>query len=527
MVLESDLSLVSKTDRLLRWGHWFTFFNILVALVITASYYFADPLPASLVGWSYLLLNWIGHTAFLCFLFFILTIFPISLIFPIQRHVRGVAAVLATLGLVILIFDSYVYHQLGYHAGSASYEQTLGLLRQQVVTNLRNFILITSTVAALLFVLQLTLSNYCWKKIARLSHSGMGKPILTVLLSCFVASHLMHIWADARQIEEITRQDNVLPLTYPATARTMLSRYDLIDAAPDSQLPNSAWLSLHTKPMTLSCQLSAESPSVHIWVVDNTKAQHIPAEKPSGLRELSPHMVPTDPATAWQNLWYGRFYQPKTDANTTNLTDNSHTETSGTEESTGHWLTQLPLHSWSLQASPDWQSRFPELTKFQTTEAASSTKMHWHFVDHMADVATALAQIDPNSIVLVVPFTANAEKFTLQPMNIWYRWPTLHQVRSHDVSQHLDIVPTLLHQIGCHSQQAWHGDNLLQPPPRAKLNIVGDQLYMFRKDKMQIIDQDGRYSIWSAGTGVRLEQELDLPLLTDALNRLTDHEGKD
>jgi uncharacterized protein len=207
MVLEQNLSLVNKIDRLLRWGHWFTFFNVLLALLVTGSYFLADPLPASVMGWSYLLLNWLGHTAFLCFLFFILTIFPISLIFPYQRHVRGMAAILATCGLVALIFDAYVYHSLGYHAGSASYEQTLDLLRQQVITNLRNFVLITSAVAVLLVTIQLVISNYCWKKIARLSHSGVGKPAMVLLLSCFMCSHLLHIWGDASQHDDIIRQD--------------------------------------------------------------------------------------------------------------------------------------------------------------------------------------------------------------------------------------------------------------------------------------------------------------------------------
>ena len=64
MVIEQDLSLVNKIDRLLRWGHWYTFFNVLLALLITGSYFFADPWPASAAGWIYLLVNWIGHTAF-------------------------------------------------------------------------------------------------------------------------------------------------------------------------------------------------------------------------------------------------------------------------------------------------------------------------------------------------------------------------------------------------------------------------------------------------------------------------------
>src|SRR5690606_31392831 len=135
MVLENNLSLVKKVNRLLNWGHWFSFFNILLALVVTSAYWLSEPGPVSALGWLYLLLNWIGHTAFLCFMFFILTVFPVSLIFPYQRHVRGMAAILATTALVILIFDAYVYASLGYHIGSASFEQAAELLRQQIVTN--------------------------------------------------------------------------------------------------------------------------------------------------------------------------------------------------------------------------------------------------------------------------------------------------------------------------------------------------------------------------------------------------------
>jgi hypothetical protein len=57
---------------------------------------------------------------------------------------------------------------------------------------------------------------------------------------------------------------------------------------------------------------------------------------------------------------------------------------------------------------------------------------------------------------------------------------------------------------------------------QAKLNLLNNQLYSFRKDKMLVVNEDGSYSVWSAGTLVRLEQRLDLPMLTDALKRLPD-----
>lgn len=504
MVLEQNLSLVNKIDRLLRWGHWFTFFNVLLALLVTGSYFLADPLPASVIGWIYLLLNWLGHTAFLCFLFFIITIFPISLIFPYQRHVRGVAAILATCGLVALIFDAYVYHSLGYHAGSASYEQTLDLLRQQVVTNLRNFVLITSAVAILLVTVQLVISNYCWKKIARLSHSGVGRPAMVILLGSFMCSHLLHIWGDASQHNDIIRQDNVLPLTYPATARTMLVRYKLLDPAqlaqplPEQRSPD--WLqakSTTAAGIELQCPAAADSRPIHLWVVtaaDGALAAQLPND---GWRRLPQHMAPVSPQSAVLNLLYADVaaldpQQPPV------------------------WLSQLPASYFGISATANWQQQLPWLTQQPENRLAA---VQFHLLDDASTLRAALLTL-PDANHLVVQLNASAGQFALGQTAVWYRWSELHQQRINDVTQHLDVLPTVLAGAGCLNQQPWVGDNLLRPVHQAKLNLLNNQLYSFRKDKMLVVNEDGSYSVWSAGTLVRLEQRLDLPMLTDALKRL-------
>ncbi len=500
MVLEQNLSLVNKIDRLLRWGHWFTFFNVLLALLVTGSYFLADPLPVSAVGWVYLLLNWVGHTAFLCFLFFIITIFPVSLIFPYQRHVRGIAALLATCGLVALIFDAYVYHNLGYHAGSASYEQTLDLLRQQVVTNLRNFVLITTAVAALLAIVQLVISNYCWKKIARLSHSGVGKPALVLLLSCFMGSHLLHIWGDASQHEDIIRQDNILPLTYPATARTMLVRYQLLDPVQLPSSQNPGWLqakSTKAAMITLQCPAHMHNKPLHLWVIAqpaNTLAAQLPGD---GWRRLPQHMAPVSATSAIANLLYADVAAQD-------------------QHQAPLWISQLPTDFFAMTASSLWQQRLPWISQqIENNQAA----VQLHLLDDASPLRTMLSA-QPEALHLVVQLHAKTGQFALGQTAVWYRWPALHQQQINEVTQHLDLLPTVLEGAGCVNQQSWVGDNLLRPVTQAKLNLLNNQLYSFRKDKMLVVNEDGSYSVWSAGTLVRLEQKLDLPMLTDALKRL-------
>lgn len=503
MVLEQNLSLVNKIDRLLRWGHWFTFFNVLLALLVTGSYFLADPLPQSIIGWVYLLFTWLGHTAFLCFLFFIITIFPVSLIFPYQRHVRGMAAAFATCGFVVLIFDAYVYHSLGYHAGSASYEQTLDLLRQQVVTNLRNFVLITTAVAAVLLWIQLVLSNFCWKKIARLSHSGVGKPALVLLLGSFVLSHVLHIWGDASQTDAITRQDNILPLSYPATARTMLARYNLLETSTTGLYTTDLqqnWLdpsALRQLPVQLSCAAAANTAPVHLVVLNKLTAQQQAKFKTQGLRKMNTHFAPVAKTQALDNLMYA---------------DMAHNEATTAPV----WLNQLPANYVAFHATESWLQQLPWLANYQ---ASPTTLLHWHLVDNNSELMQVMQQ-SIDGPLLVLELSGQSDKFALGAAAFWYRWPQLQQMRITDVTQHLDILPTLLAELGCYNQQNWSGDNLLQPQSQTKLNILNNQLYSFRKDKMLLVEEDGSFSVWSAGTAVRLEQRLDLPMLTDALKRL-------
>ncbi|MBU2224249.1 MAG: DUF3413 domain-containing protein, partial [Gammaproteobacteria bacterium] len=462
MVLEQNLSLVNKIDRLLRWGHWFTFFNVLLALLVTGSYFLADPLPVSAVGWVYLLLNWVGHTAFLCFLFFIITIFPISLIFPYQRHVRGMASLLATFGLVALIFDAYVYHSLGYHAGSASYEQTLDLLRQQVVTNLRNFVLITTAVAVLLTTVQLVISNYCWKKIARLTHSGVGKPAFVVLLSCFMCSHLLHIWGDASQHQDIVRQDNILPLTYPATARTMLVRYNLLDPAKLPTTQNPDWLQAKsTKAATveLQCPAQASSAPIHLWVLLQTN-ENLAAQLPAdGWRRLPQHMAPVSIESAITNLLYA-------DIAAQDLTQPP------------QWFSQLPDSFFAISATTQWQQQLPWLSQITENSLAN---IQLHLLDDASSLRNTLTALS-DARHMVIQLNAMPGQFALGQTAVWYRWPALHQQQINDVTQHLDLLPTVLESAGCINQQPWVGDNLLRPVTQAKLNLLNNQLYSFRKD---------------------------------------------
>ncbi|MAD76837.1 MAG: hydrolase [Rheinheimera sp.] len=502
MVIEHNLSLVKKVNRLLSWGHWFSFFNVLLALAVTSIYWLSEPSPATLLGWIYLICYWLGHTAFLCFMFFIITVFPLSLIFPYQKHVRGLAALLATIGMVVLIFDAYVYANLGYHIGSTSYHQTIELLQQQIVTNLRNFILIVSCVAAILIAVELVISNYCWKKIARLKQSQISKPLMVIFIGSFMLSHLIHIYADARLKWDVTKLDNVLPFSYPATAKSFLARYQLVDLAKRAQRQADK-LSISSPELSLrqlQCATTQVEP-IQIIIANDISHQTMEFMRQQGLRLHQQHFAPNNKNEALLHLLYGQFF----------LAEDSQQQ---------------------LNEPPAFIQQLPAGT-LHIDSKSSSINMQLPWIDSETNANNALVNIvfddSPQAnweeykhykYIVLLPLTSKQPTFVLAPVTSMIRWPQLHAQLTNLSSQHLDLLPTSLSWAGCVTEKSWLGDNLLQTPTLPKLSISKQDIVSIRKDKMVVLRQDGSYGVWSAGTLLPLNEKLDIPMLTDALKRL-------
>ncbi|MCA1767443.1 MAG: DUF3413 domain-containing protein, partial [Idiomarina sp.] len=109
-----------KIARLISWGHWFTFANIILCLFIGLLYIEAAPKPSTAIGNIYMLISWIGHFAFLPFVFFIILIFPFCLVVPYSKILRGFAALITSFGFIALIADALFFRQYGYHLNTYS-----------------------------------------------------------------------------------------------------------------------------------------------------------------------------------------------------------------------------------------------------------------------------------------------------------------------------------------------------------------------------------------------------------------------
>lgn len=215
--------------KLVTWGHWFTFANMLIAIVLSGVYFLGSPMPWTPTGSIYLFINWFGHIGFLIFIGFVIFLLPLCYLLPNPKLIKTLGAVIAASGIALLVFDALLYNRYGLHLSIGSAQ----LIQAETQTVVEQFgaqhwgFLVVLFTAWLSF--QLIVANAIWQRLERLQKRRIGLPITGFFVSCFVLSHAMHIWADARLYQPILIQDDIFPLSYPATAKTLMSRYGLMD----------------------------------------------------------------------------------------------------------------------------------------------------------------------------------------------------------------------------------------------------------------------------------------------------------
>jgi membrane-anchored protein YejM (alkaline phosphatase superfamily) len=221
--------------QLVNWGHWFALLNIIIAVTIAAIYILNSPAPGSVIGTFYLFINWVSHIGFLTFFGFVILILPLCYLVPNAKAVKALSSILAALGLALLAFDALLYNKYGVHLSLNSAE----LIRNETQSAIAQFGWQQWGFLLLLFVVwlsfQLIVANALWQRIDRLQNRKLGLPISGFFVTCFVISHALHVWADANLYQPIVKQDNMFPLSYPATAKTLMARYSLLDIADYQQ----------------------------------------------------------------------------------------------------------------------------------------------------------------------------------------------------------------------------------------------------------------------------------------------------
>lgn len=225
-MVDSGNTYGDKVSKLITWGHWFSFFNIIAAMLIGTRYISQSPWPETLLGQTYLVLNWIGHFGFLVFGFYILVLFPLTFITPSQRLMRVLSVIIATAGMTLLLLDTYAYQNLHLHITPLVWDMLLNNDKSNLNTQWQYLFIVVPVI----FLLQLSLSEWVWNKLRKLTHKHVGRPFAILFSVAFIGSHLIHTWADASAYGPVTAQRATFPLSYPMTARSFLEKHGFLDS---------------------------------------------------------------------------------------------------------------------------------------------------------------------------------------------------------------------------------------------------------------------------------------------------------
>jgi hypothetical protein len=558
MVSFDTKSYSKKLLHLISWSHWFTFFNIVAAIALSSYYLFNEAAPTSILGYIYLLTTWVSHIAFLTFMSFVLIIFPLTLILPHTRFIRTSGSIIFTVGLLLLVLDAFIYSKLGYHLNASSSEQILALI-QEIATENDTFYTISGALAIIILGFQLIVSNYAWKHLKRLQKTTFARYVIFGLVTSFFVSHLTHIWADANLEYDILRQDTILPLSYPTTAKTLLTKYDLFNVEDYIERKNSplsfskAIPSYPTIELTQCKAASAAKNTQSVFLiltdmeVSAKQLNQFKHRSTASTFELSQNIDTSVAGDAWFNLLYSlpsiyqddiltqqhkpllfqKIAEQKLASSLTVISKGKNKEVL--------WFSALfdqttQLNDVSSLLFADKLNNKPAglhviYFKNSPVDNAINTQSQYQFELFIDALLLAQKMKAHKDTIWISAIGNQRQEMRLSTKPALLIHPTGHSEKhtklTHNTST-MDLQPTLMkHWLGCDtsSQALNNGSDLVTlKKNRIIANTTKQGIIVFDKDKSVFIDQLGNFQSYSTQLSAPITVNSDFPLMIDGVH---------
>jgi membrane-anchored protein YejM (alkaline phosphatase superfamily) len=250
-MVDNSNSYKDRVSRLISWGHWFMFANIMLAMLMAIRYIFAAEGQATFISVFYVISTWIGHFGLLGIIAYIVILFPLTFLVPYSKLLRGLGAALATIIIIALLIDGSVYQNYQLHFNLLVFD-----LEGFNLNNTIGWSSIALFMLALLIV-ELTIANLIWKRLHIIRRWDIGNRLTLSFAAMFVVSHLIHIWADAVIYRPVLAFDRMFPFSHQSTARGLIKKYGWIDDKHQSQIIlNSSAKKVQYPLHPLQCRVS-------------------------------------------------------------------------------------------------------------------------------------------------------------------------------------------------------------------------------------------------------------------------------
>ncbi|MEW6997110.1 DUF3413 domain-containing protein [Colwelliaceae bacterium BS250] len=545
MVTTENSSYSKRLLHLISWGHWFTFFNVAAAIFIAIIFLDAEGIPEGFIGKVYMVTNWFSHMAFLSFICFVLTVFPLTLLFPNTRFIRGAASIIFTLALSVLVLDGFTYSQLGYHLNISSTSQIIDLLKDQMRNNSMSVTGIAVFTFFTILIYELLVSNYAWRHLRELQRKKFPKFFIIALITSFFVSHIIHVWADAKLQYNVLKQDTVLPFSYPATAKTLLTKYGLFNQGDYEQRKNSPISFNLTVPkypdIGEQCN-DLVKPTNSVFLVLNEKMLSYKQIKQFSARssvkasELFNYMDSASTENAWFNLLYSL---PSIYANGINAQHKSPLlmqvlEQQQMPSTLIKFVGESSIASATDKIAPLFNvvEQHKDISDFVFAKKLNGFEpgLHVFYFSGQSEYqyelfvnALLLAQQkkQQQDIIWLSSLGNISKEHSFQNKPSLLIWPNRKAKKITELASSMDIQPTLMrYWLQCRVDYIKYGSgsNLYRlKDSRIIANTTSDGLMVFNKDKTVFIDQQGNFESYSIQLETLISEHSNFPLLIDGV----------
>jgi membrane-anchored protein YejM (alkaline phosphatase superfamily) len=208
---------IHSRKTLFRWAGWFALANAVVFGLVSLRY-FGGGLPGiTPLSAVYLVAVYIGHHVLLTVVPLFLLATPLILLLPRRRALTVLGVVLFALMLALMMLDSLLWSQSRFHINAL----TMKILGWQ-----------SWAFAVFIFLLGLFFQSMLARSVWNFVQSPRRRSGRLVGAFCalmIVVSQGIHAWADAAYYVPVTGLGQVLPVYKGATAKSLLTRYGLVD----------------------------------------------------------------------------------------------------------------------------------------------------------------------------------------------------------------------------------------------------------------------------------------------------------
>lgn len=257
--------------RLFRWGSRFALINAGVLAVVGLRYLWHYSAPSASVAWLYVVVATAGHWAAMTYGVFLAVLVPLTFFLPRPRVVVPLGVALASVGAALTLLDSLVFAENRYH---------LSLLTASLLDG--STWVFTGFAAVVACAVEAMLAAWLWQASAAPARGRGIRYVAVALVACFLGSHLVYLWADARYYVPVTSFTHYLPLwpRFMASGRVarLVNRDRVLAQGLAAAADRGGGAVLRYPLAPLTCASATPALNVLLIVIDAMRADALTAE---------------------------------------------------------------------------------------------------------------------------------------------------------------------------------------------------------------------------------------------------------